>query len=41
MNVKTGKKTPLSREGNLYYLLVAIDHEKTIEEEVSFQGQGR
>ena len=41
VNVKTGKKTPLTREGNLYYLLVAIDHEKTIEGEESFRMQGQ
>ena len=41
INKKTGATTQMKREGDLYYLYLWVNHEKTKKMKEGFQGQGK
>ena len=41
INKKTGAMTQMKREGDLYYLYLWVNHEKTKKMKEGFQGQGK
>ena len=41
VNKKTGATTQMKREGDLYYLYLWVNHEKTKKMKDGFQGQGK